>query len=116
MTSLWLLRDGDELLCATQHDAAVAQALRRDPRRGFRVGVEDPAYHGVRGQSRARVDSVGAPDVLATLIARYLGDTRTDFARWLIPRADREVVLRPAPERIVSWDYRARMASGHAAR
>jgi hypothetical protein len=116
VTSLWFLRNGDELLCATQHEAAVAQALRRDPRCGFEVAVEDPPYHGVRGRARARVDSVGAPDVLATLIARYLGDTRTDFARWLISRADREVVLRLAPERIVSWDYRARMANGHAGR
>jgi len=116
VTSLWFVRDGDELLCATQRDAAVARALRREPRCGFEVGVEDPPYHGVRGQARARVDAAGAPDVLAMLIARYLGDTRTDFARWLISRADREVVLRLVPERIISWDYRARMTSGRASR
>mgnify|MGYP001812869600 CR=1 FL=1 len=68
------------------------------------------------------LDSTRIPLRLATLsasgllIARYLGDTRTDFARWLISRADREVVLRLAPERIVSWDYRARMTSGRASR
>jgi hypothetical protein len=29
---------------------------------------------------------------------------------WLLSRGDDEVVLRLTPHRIVSWDYRARMA------
>jgi hypothetical protein len=110
VTSLWFVRDGDELLCATQRDAGVARALRRDSRCSFEVAGEDPPYFGVRGQATARVDSAGAGDVLAALIGRYVGDTSSGFARWLLSRADDEVVLRLAPERIVSWDYRSRMA------
>jgi hypothetical protein len=110
VTSLWFVRDGDELLCATQGEAGVARALRRDPRCSFEVAGEDPPYFGVRGQATARVDSAGAGDVLAALIGRYVGDTESGLARWLLSRADDEVVLRLAPHRIVSWDYRARMA------
>lgn len=110
VTSLWFVRDGDELLCATQRDAAVARALRRDPRCSFEVAGEEPPYFGLRGQATARVDSAGAGDVLTALIGRYVGDTHSDFARWLLSRAGDEVVLRLAPGRIVSWDYRARMA------
>jgi hypothetical protein len=110
VTSLWFIRDGDELLCATQRDAGVARALRRDSRCSFEVAGEAPPYFGVRGQGTARVDSAGAGDVLAALISRYVGDTQSDLARWLLSRVDDEVVLRLTPHRIVSWDYRARMA------
>jgi hypothetical protein len=110
VTSLWFVRDGDELLCATQHDAGVARALRRDARCSFEVAGEDPPYFGVRGQAIARVDPAGAGDVLAALIGRYVGDTQSDLARWLLSRADDEVVLRLTPRRIATWDYRARMA------
>lgn len=110
VTSLWFVRDGSELLCATQRDAGVARALRRDSRCGFEVAREDPPYFGVRGRATARVDSTGARDVLTALIEGYIGDTRSDLARWLLSRADDEVVLRLVPDRIVSWDYRARMA------
>lgn len=110
VTSLWFVRDGDELLCATQRDAAVARALRRDSRCSFEVAGEEPPYFGVRGRATARVDSAGAGDVLAALIGRYVGGTHSGFARWLLSRAGDEVVLRLAPDRIVSWDYRARMA------
>lgn len=110
VTSLWFVRDGDELLCATQRDAGVARALRRDSRCSFEVAGEAPPYFGVRGQGTARVDAAGAGDVLAALISRYVGDTQSDLARWLLSRVDDEVVLRLTPHRIVSWDYRARMA------
>jgi hypothetical protein len=109
VTSLWFVRDGDELLCATQRDAGVARALRRDPRCSFEVAGGNPPYFGVRGQATARVDSAGAGDVLARLISRYVGDTQSGLARWLLSRVDDEVVLRLTPLRIVSWDYRARM-------
>lgn len=110
VTSLWFVRDGDELLCATQREAGVARALRRDPRCSFEVAGEEPPYYGVRGRAIARVDPAGARDVLAALIGRYVGDVNSDFARWLLSRAGDEVVLRLTPNRIVSWDYRARMA------
>jgi hypothetical protein len=47
--------------------------------------------------------------VLRRLVERYLGDSETPFARWLLGRSVQEVVLRLGPETISSWDYSARM-------
>ena len=108
--SLWFRRDGDRLLCATQSDAWIAQALERDPRCGFELAPNEPPYYGVRGTGRARVTREGGAEELERLIDRYLGDRTSSLAKWLLSRADREVLISIETLRLSAWDYRDRMA------
>lgn len=108
--SLWFLRDGDTLWCATQRSARVVQLLARDPRCGFEVAGDSPPYRGVRGQGVARLSTSDGPAVLARLIDRYLGSRNTNFARWLLDRSADEVAIRVEPDWLTSWDFTRRMA------
>ena len=109
--SLWFRRDGDQLLCATQEDAWIAQALTRDPRCGFELAPNEPPYYGVRGTGRARVTREGGAEELERLIDRYLGDRDSSLAKWLLSRADREVLIAIEVLGVSAWDYRERMTS-----
>jgi hypothetical protein len=108
--SLWFVRDGDELLCATQESASIVQALLADGRCAFEVAGDQPPYHGVRGRARVTVVPDENLAVLRALVTRYLGSADGTFARWLLGRTSPEVVLRLDPVELSSWDYRARMA------
>ena len=109
VTSLWYVRRGASLWCATIQSARLVGALRTDPRCGFEIAADRPPYRGVRGQGKARIDAAAGGDVLRTLIERYLGDDTTDLARWLLSRIDREVAIEIVPTRLTSWDYTRRM-------
>ena len=113
--SLWFVRDGGELLCATQRSASIVQALTASPRCAFEVAGDTPPYHGVRGRARVMVEPDEELAVLTRLAQRYLGGTDGAFARWLLGRPTPEVVLRLDPVSVASWDYRSRMAGGGAA-
>ena len=52
MVSLWFVREGDKLWCATQRTSSVASILGRDPRCGFEVSVEN--WKSIRRRSRAQ--------------------------------------------------------------
>lgn len=106
----YVYRDG-VLWCATQASAGVVTRLRADPRCSFEVATNEPPYRGVRGQGRAHVDPAAGEDVLRTLIERYLGSHDSEFAAWLLGRADAEVAIRIEPHRLRSWDFSHRMAS-----
>jgi nitroimidazol reductase NimA-like FMN-containing flavoprotein (pyridoxamine 5'-phosphate oxidase superfamily) len=108
--SMWFVRDGGALWCATHQDALVVARLRRDPRCGFEVAADTPPYRGVRGTATASVVPTDGGRVLALLVERYLGGTSSSLARWLLSRADEEVALRLTPLTLVSWDYTARMS------
>ena len=59
----------------------------------------------------ATLISEGAGDVLNQVIDRYLGETNSSLAQWLLSRVDDEVIIRVEPQRFFSWDYRNRMES-----
>jgi hypothetical protein len=109
VVSLWYRVAEDAIWCATGADTLVARRLREDPRVGFEISVNDPPYMGVRAQARVELDPVQGPAQLEALITRYLGDTDSDLARWLLSRADNEVALRLRPHWLVSWDFEDRM-------
>lgn len=114
MLSLWFrYRDGDgdaaELHCATAADADVVRYLRADPGVAFEVSTNRPPYRGVRGRGSAVVEREGATETLRDLIERYLGDTDSDLARWLLSPDREEVRVRIRPEKLYSWDYSDRM-------
>lgn len=109
--SLWFLRREDELLAAVHRDARIAKRLRDDERCGFEIAPNEPPYCGVRGLARASLESRGAEALLEELLVRYLGATDSKLGRFLLGRADEELVIRLRPTRIASWDYRERMGS-----
>jgi hypothetical protein len=51
----------------------------------------------------------GAADLLERLLHRYLGSTDSSLGRFLLGRAEEELVVRLTPSWIDSWDYSRRM-------
>jgi len=107
--SLWFLADGDEILGAVHRDARIAQRLGTDPRCAFEIAPNEPPYFGVRGQATASLDSAGARELLERLLERYVGTTDSKLGRFLLSRADQELVVRLTPQWIGTWDYSERM-------
>ncbi len=107
--SLWFLPDGDDLLAAVHQEARIAERLRDDPRCAFEIAPNEPPYRGVRGQATASLEPEGASALLGNLLDRYLGSRDSSLARFLLGRADEELVVRLRPSLIASWDYAARM-------
>jgi len=109
VVSLWFLRDGDDLLAAVHRDAKIVGRLEDDPRCGFEIATNEPPYRGVRGQADVDLSSEGAAALLRGLMNRYLGETDTKLGRFLLSRADEELVVRLRPNWLASWDYTERM-------
>jgi len=107
--SLWFVAQGEEILGAVHRDARIAERLRVDPRCAFEIAPNEPPYFGVRGQATASLESAGAEALLEQLLHRYLGTTESKLGRFLLGRADEELVVRLRPEWVGTWDYRDRM-------
>ena len=112
LASLWYLRRGDSLWCATQRGADVTRLLTADPRCAFEVSVESVPYRGVRGAARAVIHESEGEAILRQLLERYLPDPDSNFARSLLARADREVAIELQPQNVLSWDFAQRMKDG----
>lgn len=107
--SLWFLPEDDELLAAVHRDARIAKRLHKDPRCAFEIAPNEPPYRGVRGQALASLEAEGAFAVLERLLDRYLGSGDSSLGRFLLARAEEELIVRLRPSRIASWDYSRRM-------
>ena len=107
--SLWYLYDDGALWCATQKSARVAGYLALQPACGFEIAPEAMPYRGVRGQGIATLSQERGPYVLERLIDRYLGNRGSEFARWLLKRAHKEVAIKIDPGWMTSWDFSPRM-------
>jgi hypothetical protein len=107
--SLWFLAKEDELLAAVHQDARIAKRLRDDPRCAFEIAPDEPPYRGVRGQAMASLEPEGAGKLLERLLDRYLGSTDSSLGRFLLGRAEEELVIRLRPIWTASWDYTRRM-------
>lgn len=108
--SLWFLPDGNDLLAAVHEGSRIVKRLRADPRCGFEIAPNEPPYRGLRGNATASLRSEGAKELLERLLRRYLGSTDSNLGRFLLGRADEELVIRLQPQRIDSWDYSDRMS------
>lgn len=109
VVSVWFLYREGEFLCVSHRDSSLVKLLQSSPRVGFEVSPNEPPYHGVRGQGTATLGGDGAGEVLRLVIARYLGDSNSSLANWLLSREQEEVLIRVTPKRFFSWDYRDRM-------
>lgn len=111
LVSLWFTYRDGRLWCATQRRSRIATLLGRDPRCAFEVAPESPPYRGVRGGALASLHDERGPEILSSLIDRYLGDRSSELARWLLARSARETAIALEPQTFVSWDYRSRMGA-----
>ena len=109
LASLWFAPQGERLWCATQRGARIASLLARDPRCTFEISVETPPYFGVRGTGVATLHDDRGEEILRELIDRYLEDTDSKIARFLLKRVEHETAIAIEPETLFSWDYRERM-------
>lgn len=107
--SLWFLAEEDELLAVVHRDARIAKRLKADARCAFEIAPDEPPYRGVRGQATATLDPDGAAALLERLLERYLSSTDSSLGRFLLARADEELIVRLRPNWMASWDYSRRM-------
>lgn len=109
VVSVWFLYQHGEFLSVSHRNSSLVKLLTASPKVGFEISPNEPPYHGVRGQGLVSLETEGAGDVLNAVIGRYLGDTNSSLAQWLLSRVEDEVLIRVAPQRFFSWDYRDRM-------
>ena len=109
--SLWYEYDARErtLFCVSHQRSYLIKLLQRDASCGFEVAPNEPPYKGVRGKADISLERDGAGERLERLITRYLNDTDSGLARWLLSRVDEEYVLRVKPHWLTAWDYSSRM-------
>ena len=87
ITSLWFMYREGCFLCCTQQEAVVCRNIRREPRVGFEIAVNEPPYYGVSGQGEARVVDADATDLLNDLADQYLEGRDAPLRAWLLSRA-----------------------------
>ncbi|MFK7732844.1 MAG: pyridoxamine 5'-phosphate oxidase family protein [Pseudomonadales bacterium] len=109
VASMWFRFDAGHLLCVTHQNSKVAKILKQNNRVGFEVSPNEPPYYGVRGQGLVSIEKLGDSPLLEDLLARYVGDTSSSFAQWLLGRKEEELILSIKPQRLFTWDYRERM-------
>lgn len=110
VASHWFLYRDGALLCAMHRDSTVAKLLMSDNRCGFEIAPESIPYHGVRGQGRVKLVPEGAGELLGELIDRYLQSRDSKLAKWLLGRAEEELLVTVEPTWVTAWDYSDRMA------
>jgi hypothetical protein len=110
VVSLWHRFEDRCFYCVTHRDSKLATLLQSNDKVGFEVSPNAPPYHGVRGQGRVSLSAQGGAETLKGHLNRYLGGTSSNLARWLLSRADDELLVTVEVLRLFSWDYRERMS------
>lgn len=109
VVSLWHRYDKGCFFCVTHRDSKLTSLLRNNHKVGFEVSPNEPPYRGVRGQGLVSLHEDGGEETLRAHLERYLGGTDSDLARWLLSRAENELLVRVDVTRMFCWDYRQRM-------
>ena len=109
IASLWYLREGETLWCATQRGSGLAARLSKDGKCAFEVSVDAAPYRGVRGSALATLHPNRGEEVLRGLIRRYHGSTGSTFARLLLDKVESEVAIALHARNLTSWDFNKRM-------
>lgn len=107
---LWFVYSEDRIWCAMQRSSFSARCLAGNSACGFDVSVEQPPYRGVRGTAIATLVADQGEAVLEKCIAKYLGDSDPKLSKWLLSRAQEEVVFCLELRSVSSWDFRGRMS------
>ncbi|MGD9661801.1 MAG: pyridoxamine 5'-phosphate oxidase family protein [Porticoccaceae bacterium] len=109
VASHWFKYQDGALYCAIHRSSLMAKLLTNDPRCGFEIAADTAPYRGVRGQGKASLLTERADENLHNLILRYLGDSQSQLAKWLLSRSDEEYLVRITPTWLTSWDFSERM-------
>ncbi len=111
LCSVWYQFDEDSgtLLAASHVSSALIKSLQKNPYCSFEIAPNDPPYMGVRGNGEVSLSKANAGSVLTELINRYLGNTDSKLAQWLLSRVDDEYVITITPTSLTAWDYSPRM-------
>jgi hypothetical protein len=109
VTSLWYVYDDGHMLFSARSNSTICKRLRVNNKVGFEVAKDAPPYKGVRGIGIATLKASSEVPILATLITRYLGNTDSKLAKWLLSKPENESTICLKVERITSWDYSKRM-------
>lgn len=107
--SLWFLFDQGALWAASHENAFLIRQLKRHKQVAFEVSTNDYPYKGVRGKAEVELRKDDAEPVLKALINKYLGDSNSQLASWLLGRAKEEYAIKISPTFINSWDFSDRM-------
>ena len=109
--SVWFVYDESRqsLLCASHESSYLVKLLKQTPRCAFEIAPNEPPYCGVRGKADVELHRDNIDSLLPNLIERYLGDTSSKLASWLLGRIEQELVLELKPRWITAWDYSDRM-------
>lgn len=105
VTPIWFVVDDGDIVFNTWHTSAKAQHIRRDPRIGLAVDLQEPPYAYVSVQGTATLsDDLDEVARVATIIGRrYMGPDRAEEfgAR---NGVDGELVVRVSINRIIAKD------------
>lgn len=108
--SLWYIYENNKIWCAVQEDSAIANIIRANNKCGFEVGPNSSPYMGVRGKGDAALVPEKGADMLEKLIDRFLDESNSDLAGWLLSRKETETAICIEPIWLYSWDYSQRMS------
>ena len=106
---LWFLADDAGLWCASKRDSVIARAIGSGTACGFDISDNTIAYRGVRGQGHVSIVDADGERVLRALIDRYLPNSDSEFARWLLAGVDQEIAISIKPDWVSAWDFGQRM-------
>lgn len=104
LSYVWYRLEGDDILVSTTTDRQKTANLRRDNR--VTLGVLDPdnPYRWLSVSGRASFRTEGAPDLIAELAVRYLGEAQ-GRERGKHLRQDPRITLVIRPEKVVRWGF-----------
>ena len=112
LVPLWFTYEEGRFHCATSREADLVEFLEADAGVALDVSTNEPPYRGVRGNGTARIEPDPEKELLRDLLDRYLGGTESPLAEQLLDEKRREVRIVVDPDRLVTWDYTARMSGG----
>lgn len=83
--------------------------LSKNTKCGFEIASDNPPYKGVRGYGNVKLDDDRGKEILDIIIKKYLKDTNSSLAKFLIGRNENEVAIEIRPVNMFSYDYSNRM-------
>ncbi len=109
--SVWFRYDRAQqrLFCVSHKASYLVKLLEQVGRCAFEIAPNEPPYRGVRGKAEVSLHANAAESLLRELIERYLDDTDSSLAKWLLGRVEDELVIELNPQWITAWDYSDRM-------
>ena len=111
LTTLWFVRDGDNILFETYGKSQKVMNLKRDPRVAVLCEAGE-TYNELRGVSiQGRAEIVDSGTRLETLMGRVIGHNFSGQSGEALQKLVAEMIRKRVivivhPEKVMSWDHR----------